>query len=336
VEDKAGFERWLIETVHENHITFVQPVTEISCQTVLAIRDKLPKTCIVPFVDLETILRVSNKATLIELAKEVKIKVPRSRCYAKGIDLPLEDFTEFPLVLKPFRSQIETASGWLSTSVSVAHSSSELERLVQERPEFRDHPILLQEFIPGHGAGVFALYDKGKVVTTFAHRRVREKPPAGGVSVLSESVLPSPAIRDAAISLLDRVGWHGVAMVEFRVDAEGTPHLMEVNTRFWGSLQLAIDAGIDFPWLLYCLSMGLPFEPPTTYRVGKRLRWFLGDIDSLYLYLRDPKFSQFDKAIRILDFITPRPFTTRHEVFRWSDPLPGVFEFKGYVRHLIK
>jgi len=43
-------------------------------------------------------------------------------------------------------------------------------------------------------------------------------------------------------------------MVEFRVDArDGTAKLMEVNPRFWGSLQLSILSGADFPYLLYNL-----------------------------------------------------------------------------------
>ena len=37
-------------------------------------------------------------------------------------------------------------------------------------------------------------------------------------------------------------------MVEFKHDErDGVPKLMEINGRFWGSLQLAIDAGVDFP-----------------------------------------------------------------------------------------
>jgi hypothetical protein len=36
-------------------------------------------------------------------------------------------------------------------------------------------------------------------------------------------------------------------MVEFKDDGVNPPCLMEINGRFWGSLQLAIDAGVDFP-----------------------------------------------------------------------------------------
>ncbi len=42
--------------------------------------------------------------------------------------------------------------------------------------------------------------------------------------------------------------WTGVAMVEFKLDArDGVAKLMEINGRFWGSLQLADRRGRRFP-----------------------------------------------------------------------------------------
>ena len=88
----------------------------------------------------------------------------------------------------------------------------------------------------------------------FAHRRLREKPPSGGVSVYRESVAPDPSLVARAAALLAGLGWRGVAMVEMKTDARtGTPYLMEVNGRFWGSLQLAVDAGVDG---IYCSNHG--------------------------------------------------------------------------------
>ena len=145
--------------------------------------------------------------------------------------------------------------------------------------------MLLQERIVGPGIGVFACYRQGRPVALFSHRRLREQPPWGGVSVLCESAPLDPVARDFAIRLLDEIGWQGVAMVEFKQDLrDGLPKLMEINGRFWGSLQLAIDAGVDFPALLLKASAASG-DGSASYRLGVRSRWLWGDIDSLLLVL---------------------------------------------------
>jgi predicted ATP-grasp superfamily ATP-dependent carboligase len=193
-------------------------------------------------------------------------------------------------------------------------------------------PCLAQQFIPGHGAGIFALCDSNGPVAWFAHRRLREKPPSGGVSVLSESVDVDAAMQGMAARLLTASGWLGVAMVEFRISTTGAPYLMEVNGRFWGSLQLAIDSGLDFPWLLYQLVNGGKIASPPAYRRGRRLRWLLGDLDNLILQLRSaaaPGGSKAKAAARFLGSFLD--LSCRQEVFRWSDPRPGLRETRHWL-----
>ena len=57
------------------------------------------------------------------------------------------------------------------------------------------YPSLIQERIVGPGIGVFVLCDHGRLLAAFAHRRLREKPPSGGASVLCESVAVDPGAR---------------------------------------------------------------------------------------------------------------------------------------------
>jgi predicted ATP-grasp superfamily ATP-dependent carboligase len=138
-----------------------------------------------------------------------------------------------------------------------------------------------------------------------------------------------------ASKLLAAAGWIGVAMIEFRVADDGTPYLMEVNGRFWGSLQLAIDCGIDFPWLLYQITQGLSVAEPQAYAVGRRLRWLMGDLDSLFVRLRQTLLSRPVKARALGAFM--RSFldpACRQEVLRISDPLPGVVEVVEWFKAL--
>jgi hypothetical protein len=62
---------------------------------------------------------------------------------------------------------------------------------------------------------------------------------------------------------------------------------MEINSRFWGSLQLAISSGIDFPSILLSSAKNEPLESTsvTEYRIGVRNRWLWGDFDSVLMIL---------------------------------------------------
>jgi predicted ATP-grasp superfamily ATP-dependent carboligase len=135
--------------------------------------------------------------------------------------------------------------------------------------------------------GIFLLIWDGEIRARFAHRRLREKPPAGGVSVYSESTAADADLVARSRGLLERLGWQGVAMVEYKVDrATGTPYLMEINGRLWGSLQLAIDAGVDFPALLVSWALGEHPATVSSWRSGVRLRWEWGNVDYLVTRIR--------------------------------------------------
>jgi len=68
-------------------------------------------------------------------------------------------------------------------------------------------------------------------------------------------------------------------VVEFRIDArDGRPKLLEINPRFWGSLALSVQSGVEFPYVLYQLATGGTCRPALDYRTGVRTRQLLGDV----------------------------------------------------------
>jgi predicted ATP-grasp superfamily ATP-dependent carboligase len=142
-------------------------------------------------------------------------------------------------------------------------------------------------------------------------------------------------MQSAAAKLLGAAELTGAAMVEFRVASDGTPYLMEVNCRFWGSLQLAIDCGVDFPWLSYQITQGLPLGEPQPYALGRRLRWLMGDLDSLIIELRQAQSTARDKARAVGAFLRSfvDPFC-RQEIMRLSDPAPAMREIANWLKAL--
>ena len=129
-------------------------------------------------------------------------------------------------------------------------------------------------------------------------------------------------------------------MVEFKIDErDDVPKLLEVNARFWGSLQLAISSGVDFPFLLVRMARGDEVGGFVDYRVGLKVRWELGDLDHLWLRLfRDgsrlslPSRSPSRPSV-LANFVADSfRRSVRNEVFRFQDARPFLHELGRYVR----
>ena len=332
--ETEAFVQAILHTCKSENIDILLPMTELTTMLLLDNRTSFPEHALL-FPDINAVDNLADKHTLIQSAESLDIPVPNTLYVDKPED-PQVDLKNlsYPVVLKPGKSWLRHEDRWLHTRVQIAENSVLAAKILDSDPAFHLHPYMLQEYIPGNGQGIFALYRNGEPLAFFAHRRLREKPPDGGLSVLSVSTSVDSALASYARKLLDQAGWHGVAMVEFRVTPDGRPYLMEINTRFWGSLQLAVDAGVDFPWLLYQVASGEQVDPVVDYRTGIRLRWLLGDLDSLYLVVRDEKFSLQEKLKAFAAFLTPSPGKTRHEVNRWGDMGPFRYELKQYLKDL--
>jgi len=332
----AGFLR---DFVARAAVDLVVPVTDVTTHIVAANRDALAAHTAVAAPALEAFALAADKAAVMRRAVACGIPIPRTEFVdgLAGLDAVIGR-VRYPAVVKPARSRILTGGGWTYATVRYARCESALRELYRTTECLASHPSLIQERIVGQGTGVFVLCDHGRVRAAFAHRRLREKPPSGGVSVLCESIPVDPALLAQAERLLGPLGWHGVAMLEYKQDrASGTPFLMEVNGRFWGSLQLAIDAGVDFPHLCCQLALGEPLDDVPSYTAGVRNRWLLGDLDHLLLRIcrhdRDLPEDAPSRLRTLAEFLTPRAHV-RHEVFRRGDPHPALHELREYMKSL--
>ncbi|MGI9078335.1 MAG: ATP-grasp domain-containing protein, partial [Gemmatimonadaceae bacterium] len=131
----------------------------------------------------------------------------------------------------------------------------------------------------------------------------------------------------------------GVAMIEYKEDAtSGIPYLMEINGRFWGSLQLAIDSGVDFPALLIRAAMGDRPDPVLDYKIGVRSRWWWGDVDHLIARLRHSAASLAlpngapSRLGALREFLTLWRPGDRNEILRLRDPMPFMFETGEWLK----
>lgn len=324
--------------IRQRRVEILLPVTEPSLLAVLG-REKDLGDVVVPFPDRADFERACDKELVARLAEHVGIRVPRQVVVQEWHGAPVAAGLQFPLVLKPSRSIVGNGGARRKTAVVHAADEAALRSRFESMPP-EAYPVLVQERITGDGIGAFLLLWDGDVLATFCHRRLREKPPSGGVSVYRESVAPDAPLLDASAALLKSLNWRGVAMVEYKVDdATGTPCLMEINGRFWGSLQLAVDAGVDFPALLVAAATGEKPRPVHAYRTGVRSRWFWGDVDHLLARFRHSTERLALPAgapgrMRVATDFVASCFrrSDRNEVLRVADPLPALREASDWLR----
>lgn len=288
----------------------------LSCAEHRADLERLTKLGI---MDGEHVRLAADKRYAYRAATEVAVPIPRT-LYPESLNdaLVFSKDSRYPIVIKPLRE----TDGY---SVSYAHCRREFASVYArfcERHALSDGNLpMLQEFIPGYGCGFFALYQHGVCKRIFMHRRIREYPASGGVSCCAESFYDAK-LKDHGIRLLDSLGWHGLAMVEFRRDErDGEFKLMEINPRFWGSLDLAIAAGVDFPYDLCQIIDGRELGYSETYNRHLRFHWCLLELrrvfrlpSSWWAFARDV----LDPSVRSdfwLDDLAPNVYETM-EVFR--------------------
>ena len=312
------------------------PMTDASVLAMLASPPPAPTR--LPMGSYAAFAALSDKEAVTTAAAAVGLRVPRQLRLASPADAAtLAGQLEAPVVLKPARS-VSLAAGTRHHVVHAASAADLAAVVAQLTPDA--FPVLVQERIVGPGTGVFLLYWDG-LVASFAHRRLREKPPSGGVSVYCESVPLDASLRDRALALIRHFDWRGVAMVEFKIDSRtGEPVLMEINGRFWGSLQLALDAGVDFPRLLVEAALGTAPVPVSGYREGVRSRWFWGDVDHLLArLLRSPARLALppdapSRARATLEWVASLT-RGRDQVFRLADPAPAWRESVDWFRSVL-
>lgn len=249
--------------------------------------------------------RAYDKWQTIQTAKQCGIPVPKSYCPETIDEISnLADGESSQWVIKPRKG-----SG--SRGVQYIEDPAKLVDKYREVSQKYPRPII-QERIPSGGTAVgvsFLLGPDCNPLAVFSHRRIREYPVTGGPSTLCESFRDDALIQQS-LTLIKEIGCVGVSMVEYKHDIRTNQYvLMEINPRFWGSLQLAIHAGVNFPVLYHKAVLGVEMEPVLEYSLGVFCRWlwpgdilhFLGNPNRFHL---QPSFFQFRDPKLTYDIIS--------------------------------
>ena len=213
-----------------------------------------------------------DKRLTYRLAAEEKVDYPSTICPATEADL--EDVAcAFPAILKPAThaaiNRFTADKAW-----PVANREELLARYRKARELVPPDLILVQELIPGGGESQFsyaALCCDGQPIASLTARRTRQYPIDFGYSSSLVETLDIPEIVAPSRRLLAAIRYTGLVEVEYKFDArDGRYKLLDINPRLWTWSALGGRAGVDFPYLLWQMMVGMPV-PQQRGRTG--VRW---------------------------------------------------------------
>jgi predicted ATP-grasp superfamily ATP-dependent carboligase len=273
---ESAFVDCLLRTVTDRRIDVLLPIGYSANLVVSKYRDEFSRVARLVIADYGAMAIASNKQRTIAFARSVGVPTPRT--YSG----PREVHT-FPVVVK---------SPYGVGTVRYVNSQAELDALDVTG-------AVLQEYVPGTGFGFFGLFNHGQLRAYFMHRRIREFPVTGGPSTAAAAYYDE-RLKGLGTRLMTALKWHGVAMVEMKRDArDGEYRLMEINAKFWGSLELAVAAGVNFPYLACCIAYQGDVPPVLEYDRRVRFRWLFPN-DLLHVIARPRSARDF-----LADFFDP-------------------------------
>jgi len=279
---------------------------------------KVTNICVPPWDVLQL---ARDKPRISDLAASLGIAVPKT-WQPSSLDevRTLAGEVPYPVVVKYKR-------GTGSVGLRYARSRDELIACYGGKEHAKDMVFddtfpMIQQYIPGETRDVAVLFCNGEPRGLLSSRRALTLPATGGRGVVNE-VLELPALKEIAVRLLRRINYHGPGQVEFKYDpSRDEYYFLEVNTRFWGGVGFACEAGINFPVLTARLAVEGDIEGRFEHLNGMYYRWpFPLELQSV---LERP-----DRFTQLLEYFNRFRRGMRYDVWP-SDPMPHLWDWFMY------
>jgi protein-tyrosine-phosphatase/predicted ATP-grasp superfamily ATP-dependent carboligase len=324
------FEETLMELLNRYDYDTIIPTTDESLIAIAPMDDALRQRVYPGCPRPEVVRTVLDKRLTLQAAEECGISVPIDHRIRSLAELAKRrNNLRFPIVAKPASKEVE-----------VNYALRHFQNYDQVRDAFLTDPglgrHLFQEYCEGYGVGIEILVWNDEIHAVFQHRRLKELPHTGGVSVLAEAQTPDPDLVESSVKLLRRLHWQGVAMVEYRYDpVTRRAVLMEVNGRYWGSLPVSVHAGVEFPYYEWQLAHGWAKAGPVpAYAPGRRALWRTGDaMRSLSIVSQWCKGRETLRTVakEAVSLVADGCSATPDALWQWRDASPALQEFKTRI-----
>ncbi|MCR4440820.1 MAG: ATP-grasp domain-containing protein [Peptococcaceae bacterium] len=312
---------WLVKTLRDYQCDVCIPMDDATLKVIMDHKDELESICRFVLPPVESYRIAADKELSVLAAQRAGLLCPDT--IAPGNLEELDDIAnrlDFPVIIKPRNS-----SG--SRGICLAEEKKVFADTYLHVHRKYPYPIVQKYIFPTQKYGLCLLFNKdSELRASYVYKPIRLYPVDIGSSTIQESVY-YPELIDLAMTFMKKLEWFGPIEFEFMVDRQGRIYFIEVNPRLWASLNTAILAGVDFPWLLYRLAMEGDVEEVHTYITGLMGRWLLpGDI--LHFIANKDRF-KMDPP-----FLAGKKRNVHDDILSWDDPLPTLGFVLACLRYL--
>ena len=292
VRGMAARSRWcslLVDSADAEGFDVVVPAGDAEAFDVSLRRDSMPSR--VPYATHDVVMMAFDKTALAVVARSCGVAVP--------------ELTDGPPAVVKGRSHVAGRH-----EAVVARTAAEFDAAVA----VLDEPVV-QEFVDGELVALSVVADSSsRVIARVQQRAVAVWPSPAGVSTRAETVAVDPALSASVDALVGALGWIGLAQFQFIVGRhDGVPRLIDCNGRLYGSLSLAVAAGVN----LAALWLGI--DGPTEAQVGVRYQWLEGDLR------RAPGLGALRYAVG-----------AQHSISSLRDPVPALVHAGDLARRVLR
>ncbi len=282
-------------------------------------REQLAERYLLDESNVDAQRRMLDKLSTYQAAQAAGVLTPRYWLTKEKSLRELAPELVYPLLVKPL-SSYRFGSKFGGKKFFVAGDFEQLEQAAGTA-KAAGVDFMLVEQIPGPDDRLCSYYtyldEAGRPLFDFTKRIIRRFPVGMGNGCYHVTD-KNPAVREAALRLLQHVGLRGLGNVEFKCDErDGKLKLIECNARFTAADCLVTASGFNLASFVYNRLTGLEAVPLRKYESGLRL-WYAVQDFRAFRELRAQNQMTLWPWLRSIAHRQTLPY------WQWSDPFPSI------------
>ena len=270
-----------------------------------------------------------DKYRMTKFCEQIGIGVPQLFSDYDDNDIhEISNNLKYPVVIKA-KSGVGVATGlrYANNKQELLKYYNEISAQEVNTGAFNYDQPMIQEFIPGVIHDACSLTVEGRVMALLTQIRQIMYPIYGGVGAVNVTT-KNPELSELARYLLETLGWHGPAQIEFKYDIRDKRYkLIEMNPKLWGTLDLSIRAGINFVELIKNVLVGKDIKFNNDYKNNIR-----------YVFMFPNAFLSYLEMIKEFGFVRWKKKSTYAKIYSdidLRDPLAELPYIYSTLRHIM-